>query len=112
MTTIRVATLALTMFLLGCAAGSFSSRPTVNSVNEWMDKQPLSAQHDFLEARLKFLPGVRRQLAEDWCATNADTQGVCHRARNHAAPVNTDTACHRADVCPTTAKHSEAKHAQ
>lgn len=95
--------LSVLLFILGCASGAAYTRPTVNSVNEWLDGKSVADQYDFLEARLKFLPGARRQIAESWCAINEDTQGVCRRARNHAALV--DITCHRADGCPTTVKY-------
>lgn len=73
--------------IIGVSTGTWSSRFTVNRVNAWMDTLPLSDQYDFITARLKFLPGVRRQIAENWCLQNPNTLRICRSATRYAHPV-------------------------
>ena len=69
------------IFLVGALFGAIGNQPTVNSVNKWLDAQSEEEQHDFVEARLKFIPGSAKTIATHFCALNPNARDICANAR-------------------------------
>jgi hypothetical protein len=74
-------TICALIFVAGALFGSLANQITVNSVNKWLDGQSVEEQHDFVEARLKFIPGSAKTIAEHFCALNPNSRDICANAK-------------------------------
>jgi hypothetical protein len=74
-------TICVLIFVAGALIGARLNQPTVNSVNQWLDAQSVEEQRDFVEARLKFIPGSAKTIATHFCALNPNALDICANAR-------------------------------
>jgi hypothetical protein len=77
MTTMLGAALA---FVLGYVLGT-ADHSGKDAMMEQYQSWSLQEQHDFVLAAISGKHGLRREIAEDWCAINRNTQRVCWNAR-------------------------------
>jgi len=75
MSTFGAAVLAMTTFLLGSVLGA----DIRGSAEDQFQRMSPQARSDFIYAMAS--PAIRRAIAEDWCAINRKTRGICGRAR-------------------------------
>lgn len=78
---IAISAYGVLLFTLGFITGDKSDK---DEMMEQYQSLSLQEQQDFILAAIKEKHGLRREIAEDWCAINKQTQRVCWNAKlNH-----------------------------